>query len=102
MRWILHHTCFPALYNGFLLILFDYLFPISYFSHVVNLLTNMPSVSYEELLTPIAEELGTIENKDMEYDGKNMEAIAVLLEFLNHRLDKKDYDKVSHHCLWTI
>ena len=53
----------------------------------------MPSVSYEELLTPMAEELGIVDTKEVEFDGKNMEAIAVLLEFLDRRLDR-DKDKV--------
>ena len=57
-------------------------------SHTVNLLTNMPRESYEELLTPLTEGApGETENKDLEYDGKNMEAILVLLDFLNRRLD---------------
>ena len=58
-------------------------------------MANMPRVSYEELLTPMAEvDLGTIENKDLEYDGKDMEAIAVLLEFLSSRLDR-EHDQVK-------
>ncbi len=56
-------------------------------SHTVNLLTNMPRESYEELLTPMTEEAaGGMENKDIEYDGKNMQAILTLLEFLDKRL----------------
>lgn len=59
-------------------------------SMTVNLLTNVPSDCYEELLTPLNEDDDDIglENKEAEYDGKNMEAILVLLEFLNRRLDK--------------
>ena len=48
----------------------------------------MPKESYEELLTPLTEGAAIdAENKDVEYDGKNMEAIVVLLDFLNSRLD---------------
>lgn len=55
----------------------------------MNLLTNMPGDSYEELLTPMNEgAVGGLDNKDVEYDGKNMEAIVVLLDFLDRRLDK--------------
>lgn len=57
-------------------------------SHTVNLLTNMPRESYEELLTPINEDAaGAAERKDIEHDGRNMEAIVELLEFLENRLD---------------
>lgn len=58
-------------------------------SHTVNLLTNMPPDSYEELLTPLTESAACVtDNKDFEYDGQNMEAIAALLQFLDKRLDK--------------
>lgn len=62
-----------------------------YCSHAVNLLTSMPRVSYEEMLAPIGVDEsraeGGAEVKDTEYDGKNMEAIVALLEFLDRRLD---------------
>ena len=49
----------------------------------------MPRDSYEELLTPLNEgAVGGVENKDVEYDGKNMEAVVALLDFLSRRLDK--------------
>ncbi|BFZ05328.1 hypothetical protein BsWGS_08367 [Bradybaena similaris] len=54
-------------------------------SHIVNLLINIPADFYEELLTPVVEDEKGIE-KDMEYDGKNMEAVSVILDFLDHRL----------------
>lgn len=58
-------------------------------SHTVNLLTNMPSVCYEELLTPLSEgAIGGYDNKDLEYDGQNMEVIVGFLEFLDRRIDK--------------
>jgi hypothetical protein len=48
----------------------------------------MPRDCYEELLTPLTEgAVSAMDNKEVEYDGKNMEAIVVLLEFLNSRLD---------------
>lgn len=58
-------------------------------SHTVNLLTNMPPESYEELLAPINEDVivSSVEQKNIEYDGKNMDAILKLLEFLDYRLD---------------
>ncbi|XP_046574686.1 synembryn-A-like [Haliotis rubra] len=58
-------------------------------SHTVNLLINIPVDFYEELLTPLNEsDVRGVENKDVEYDGKNMEAIIVLIEFLSKRLDR--------------
>lgn len=58
-------------------------------SHTVNLLINMPKDCYEELLAPMNEgDISGVENKDVEYDGKNMEAIVVLLNFLDARLDR--------------
>lgn len=57
-------------------------------NHTVNLLTNMPRESYEELLAPVNEDTtGAAEQKDIEYDGKNMEAVVKLLEFLENRLE---------------
>jgi len=55
-------------------------------SNIVNLLTNMPGKSYEELLSKIAE-LGKPENPEHEYDEMNMEVVVVLLKFLESRLD---------------
>ncbi|XP_059150674.1 synembryn-A-like [Physella acuta] len=55
-------------------------------SHIVNLLINIPADFYEELLTPMVDDDKGMDNKDTEYDGKNMEAIHVILEFLDHRL----------------
>lgn len=58
-------------------------------SHTVNLLINMPRDCYEELLAPLQEgDVTDVENKDIEYDGKNMEAIVILLNFLYKRFDR--------------
>lgn len=58
-------------------------------SHTVNLLTNIPRDCYEELLIPLNEvDIEGVENKEVEYDGRNMEAIIVLLNFLYNRLDR--------------
>lgn len=58
-------------------------------SHTVNLLINMPRDCYEELLAPMSEgDISGLENKEVEYDGKNMEAIVVLLNFLYDRFDR--------------
>ena len=46
----------------------------------------MPAKSFEELLSKIAE-LGKPENPEHEYDEMNMEVIAVLIKFLDSRLD---------------
>ena len=59
------------------------------FSHTVNLLINMPRDCYEELLAPLQEgDVADVENKDIEFDGKNMEGIVVLLNFLYKRFDR--------------
>ncbi|KAH9500577.1 Synembryn-A [Bulinus truncatus] len=47
-------------------------------SHIINLLINIPADFYEELLTPMVDDDKSMDNKDIEYDGKNMEAIHVL------------------------
>ena len=65
-------------------------------SHTINLLANMPGSSYEELLTvaidPIYGASATARDEahelDTEYAGKNMAAIAVLLNFLDNRLSE--------------
>ena len=57
----------------------------------------MPRDCYEELLAPLQEgDVTEIENKEIEYDGKNMEAIVILLNFLYKR-----FDRVSIHILYT-
>lgn len=54
-------------------------------SHTVNLLTTMPSTCFDELLVPI-EEIGLIDNPLYEYEDFNVEAIAVLVDFLEKQL----------------
>lgn len=61
-------------------------------NHTINLLTNMPSLCYEELLAPV-EEIGKIDNPMYEFDDMNVEAVAMLLDFLDKRL--KPQEKVS-------
>jgi len=65
-------------------------------SHTVNLLTNMPRESFEELLTPANDDSPSSEAcaaatfavcDETVYDGKNMEAIIEMLSFLHARLD---------------
>lgn len=56
-----------------------------FFSHIINLLTNMPTTCFEELLSPAVSEDDP--NND-EHNGKNMEAINVILRFLDQRLTK--------------
>lgn len=55
-------------------------------SHTVNLLTTMPNTCFDELLVPI-EEIGLIDNPLYEYEDFNVEAIAVLVEFLEKQLE---------------
>lgn len=53
----------------------------------MNLLINIPPDFYEELLTPMVEGDKGVESKELEFDGKNMDAINVILDFLDHRLN---------------
>lgn len=54
-------------------------------NHTVNLLTSMPASAYDELIVSV-EEIGKIDNPMYEYDDFNVEAIAVLVEFLEKKL----------------
>ncbi|XP_074597154.1 ric8 guanine nucleotide exchange factor A isoform X2 [Brevipalpus obovatus] len=69
-------------------------------THTVNLLTNVPPSCFEELLVSI-EEIGHIDNPKYEYEAMNVEAIVVLLEFLDKRLEK-DPSKNIHESLSPI
>jgi Guanine nucleotide exchange factor synembryn len=55
-------------------------------SHTINLLTNMPPSSFEELLSPVTE-IGKPDNPEHEFNEMNMEVIDVMLQFLSKRLD---------------
>lgn len=67
--------------------------------HTINLLTSMPPASYEELLTPLTDMerspggaaggQGSAESdkNECEFEDYNIEAIAVLIEFLERKLD---------------
>jgi hypothetical protein len=66
------------------------------YRNTVNLLTNMPRESFEELLTPATDSdtgsepcaaAAASSCDDLVYDGKNMEAIAELLEYLKKHID---------------
>ena len=50
-------------------------------SNVINLLTNMPSVCYEELMTPAAATSATTSEFEF-FEGKNMEAVELVLAFM--------------------
>ncbi|GAB1599907.1 synembryn-A-like [Argonauta hians] len=56
--------------------------------HTVNLLTNVPVTCYEQLLTPMTDNVAESVPKENETEGKNMESIVVLLNFLHQRLRK--------------
>jgi len=79
---------------------------VVFFSNAVNLLTQIPKESYEELLTPI-NEVTSLSAKnfvcsEVEYDGKSMEAILTLLNFLDKRLETVTVlitVSVIFHCL---
>ncbi|XP_054713021.1 synembryn-A-like [Uloborus diversus] len=73
-------------------------------SHTIDLLTNMPMSSYEELLTPVLKINDAKKDNSFEYDGMNMEAVCVLLNFLEKRLDKphKTYKEILSPILTTL
>ncbi len=56
---------------------------LDFFSHIINLLINMPTTCYEELLSPIVPE---DENENDEHDGKNLDAINIILHFLDYQI----------------
>lgn len=55
---------------------------IFFSSHTVNLLTSVPFKCYSEMTTPATDDLP----KEFEYNGRSMEAVEILLEFLNDKL----------------
>ncbi|GFT08911.1 synembryn-A [Trichonephila clavipes] len=70
-------------------------------SQTINLLTNMPMSSYEELMTPVVKKDDKNPNV---FDGMDMEAINTLLAFLEKRLDKlhKTYKEILSPILTTL
>jgi hypothetical protein len=52
----------------------------------------MPKTCFEELLSPAVLE---DENGNDEHNGKNMEAINIILRFLDHRITKTEVKKKS-------
>ena len=45
----------------------------------------MPETCFEELLSPVV-----LEDEHDEHDGKNMEAINIILQFLDYRIIKTE------------
>lgn len=54
-------------------------------THVINLLTNMPSETYKDLILPIQEHLKI--PKNLQYDGYNMTALYEILMFLSAKFN---------------
>lgn len=54
--------------------------------HVVNMLMNLPHNCYEKLMPPIQRNPQD-PAEEFEYDGRNMEAVAKLLDFLYYKLN---------------
>ncbi|CAF0773314.1 unnamed protein product [Rotaria sp. Silwood1] len=68
-------------------------------NHIINLLTNMPKTCFEELLSPaVLEE----DNSSEEHNGKNMEAINIILRFLDHRISKTEGTKNAKESLLPV
>ncbi|UYV76505.1 RIC8B [Cordylochernes scorpioides] len=58
-------------------------------SYTVDLLTVMPDSAYEELLTPLTDLPIGSDDAEFDFEGMNMEAVIVLVEFLEFRLSTK-------------
>lgn len=52
----------------------------------------MPKTCFEELLSPAVLEDG---NSNDEHNGKNLEAINIILRFLDHRITKTEVKKLK-------
>jgi hypothetical protein len=50
------------------------------------MLINVPHYCFEKLMPPVQENPQDTAG-EFEYDGRNMEAVAKLLDFLNYKLD---------------
>lgn len=60
-------------------------------SHTVNLLGNLPLKCLDVLLTP------KVRPGSLEYMGVNMDAVSILLDFLERRLDRVSGGAASSH-----
>lgn len=56
-------------------------------NQIVNLLTNIPSSCFGELLESIEETNNQIDSQ-YEFENMNMEAIYILVQFLKNRLEQ--------------
>ncbi|CAL1286956.1 unnamed protein product [Larinioides sclopetarius] len=70
-------------------------------SHTIDLLTNMPMSSYEELLTPVVK---MDDDNPNIFEGMDMEAVFTLLQFLDKRLQKthRTYREILSPILTTL
>lgn len=60
-------------------------------SHTVNLLGNLPLKCLDVLLTP------KVRPGSLEYMGVNMDAVSILLDFLERRLDRVSGGTAASH-----
>lgn len=56
------------------------------FSNAINLLSNIPVSCLDVLISPSTQE--NTEETDIKYNGMNMDAVQVLLKFMEKRIDK--------------
>lgn len=56
------------------------------FSNAINLLSNVPVSCLDVLISPSTQE--EAKETDVKYNGMNMDAIQVLLKFMEKRIDK--------------
>jgi len=62
-------------------------------SNCVNLLTNYQGEWTHPLIEPFDKAFATEDLQEVEYDGKNMNAPQILMDFLDHNLTKTDGNK---------
>lgn len=71
-------------------------------NHIVNLFNNTPPRCFDELLVPV-HEIGRLDNPRYEYEDMNVEALAVLLDFLDRRLQQNHATaRAAHESLAPI
>lgn len=65
-------------------------------SHAINLLNNLP-VSCLDVLIDVP-----VQGGQDKYDGKNMDAVQVLLDFMEKRIDKVKFTSFHQTVCYTV
>lgn len=70
-------------------------------SQVIALLNNMPCNCYEELLTPQTDVNQSGKNNNFDFFGMNVEAVAIVIDFLDKKLDYSD-ELLNEHLITVL